>query len=291
METAASFQLACGREISYTLTMPNAPFPVVILSQPHCFSLDVWDDVVAHLGRLSVRVLRYNPPGHGNSGVPANLSETTFESLADDVHALLSHLGIKNLYAWVGSGFGAATAAVFAARYPDFVWKLVLCDAIIRSPVNWGTQDFFKTRVIAARKAGSLEPDINEAMNRYFGSAWLSSQPLSAHVGMAMRSTSLDGFETCCAALDSPSFDLGPLAAKIGSNIGLALFLHGDRNYDHFMDDLRDGIIRGQRIRTLRSGKGPTPSVPIQMIQGGGRVSFVDGFDHFMNTLMNFLTA
>lgn len=253
-------------------------------------SLDIWDDVVSYLGRLGLRVVRYNPPGHGDSGVPADLSETTFESLAADVHALLAHLGIKKLRAWVGAGFGAATATVFSARYPDVVEKLVLCDAILCSPVNLGSPDVFKARVAAAREAGSLNPDIEQALEDYFGYGWSNFNPQAAHVRNAMRSTSLDGFETCCAALSNPSFNLRPLAAQVGSNIDSALLLAGARNNFHFMGDLRDGIERGQRIRTLRSGKGPTPSVPIEMVQGGGSVSFVDGFPHFIQLLMNFLT-
>ncbi|KAI0452716.1 Alpha/Beta hydrolase protein [Xylaria acuta] len=251
-----SLQLASSRILEYTMSR-GIELPVVLLSTPLCMPLEVMDGVGEILERSNYRLLRYNLPGHGGvSTVPADLSETTFDSLAADVRALLTHLGIEKLSAWVGSGLGAATATVFAAKYPDIVERLVLADPIICSPVNAGIPDMFSTRVAAAREVGNLESDIEAELKRCFRLRWLNSNPGEAqHLRTLMGTTSLEGFETCCSALSDPNFDLQSLAAQAGRNIGSALIIRGLDNPTYY-GRLRMGIESGQRIKTLRSGKG-----------------------------------
>ncbi|KAI1276806.1 Alpha/Beta hydrolase protein [Xylaria sp. FL0933] len=207
--------------------------------------------------------------------------------MAQDVHDLLAHLGIRRLHAWIGVSLGAATSIVFAAKYPAVVERLMPCCTISCSPVNAGTADIFTPRVASAREAGSLDASIDGTMDRWFGRPWLDSHPVEAErVRKLMHDTSIDGFETCCAALRSASFDLRPLAATAGSHVDSALLLVGekDEGLSESMEGLRRGIESG-----LRSKKGDTMSVKLEVVRGGGHVCFVDGYESFLDLVTGFL--
>ncbi|RYC60913.1 hypothetical protein CHU98_g5301 [Xylaria longipes] len=239
---------------------------------------------------LGCNVLRYDAPGHGDSEVPTDLSSTTFETVADDVHALLDHLDIKKLHAWIGVSFGGITAITFAARYPGIIERLIPCGVAPCSPVNAGTPDIFGQRVAAARAAGNLDSTIGDTMNRWFLNRLESNPPTWDSVRKSMETTSIDGFETCCSALRHPSFDLRRIVAKAGHGVGSALLLDGQ--YDNLhqeMEELRKGIERGQRIKSLRRGKGKAPLVELQIVEGGGHVLFVDGLEHFTAIVGRFI--
>ncbi|KAH8164338.1 hypothetical protein CIB48_g3900 [Xylaria polymorpha] len=279
----SSFQLPSGRSLSYAVYEVN---PLhrnrwILLSNPLCASLAIWGHMTEYLAKLGYNVLRYDAPGHGNSEVPTDLSSTTFDTVADDVHALLGHLDIKNLHAWIGVSFGGATATTFAARYPGIIERLVVCSVLPYSPINAGTPDIFGQRVAAARAAGNLDSTIEQTMNRWFLNRLQHNTSLWDNVQESMETTSLDGFETCCFALRDPSFDLRRIAAKAGDGVGSALLLVGQ--YDNLrqdMEELRKGIEMGQRIKSLRSRKGKAPVVELQVVEDAGHVLFMDSVHH-----------
>ena len=99
----------------------NGP-PVVFV---HGFTLDMrmWDDQVVPLA-TSHRVLRYDLRGFGASANP-----TVGESFshADDLLALLDHLGIERA-AVVGLSMGGWVVQEFALKYPDSVSAVILVD-------------------------------------------------------------------------------------------------------------------------------------------------------------------
>ncbi|GAP90379.2 putative 3-oxoadipate enol-lactonase [Rosellinia necatrix] len=307
-------QLASSRVLSYAVTSPSPstsppssssssssslssllgnsggqqPYPFVLLSSALLAPFTIWDPVVPRLTALGLNVLRFDAPGHGSSGVPSNLSSTTFDSLARDIRALLDHLGIERLHAWIGVSLGAATAVVFAAKYPGVVERLVPCDTVSCSPTNGGIPDALGLRIAAAREAGSMDASIEGTLENWFGRAWLNAHPAETRrVRAVMRGTSLDGFEACCVALRSTSFDLRPLAARAGSHVGAALLLVGEKDVSLFqtMEDLRRRIECG-----LRASRGSTASVQMKVVRDGGHLCFVDGFESFISIVAKFLS-
>ena len=285
-----SFQLASGRALSYAVTSPSSEgqHPFLLLAGPLCATLTVWDTVVPHLTTLGFNVLRYDPPGHGSSDVPSDLSSTTFDSIAQDVRDLLTHLNIQKVHTWIGDSLGAATSIVFAAKFPGIVERLLPCCTITSSPVNAGTADIFAPRVATARQAGNLDAGIEETLGRWFQREWLDAHPDEAErMRKLMHDTSIDGFETCCAALRSPTFDIRPLAADAGRHVESALLLVGEKDaaLTQVMEELRQGIEGG-----LKSKKGDAASVELKIVRGGGHVPFVDGFDSFMEHVTPFLS-
>jgi 3-oxoadipate enol-lactonase len=79
-------------------------------------ALESWDDVAPKFAE-SRRVLRYDTRGAGMSGKVRG--ELGIDTMADDIAALLDHLGISGKVALAGIAVGGAIALHFAARYPE----------------------------------------------------------------------------------------------------------------------------------------------------------------------------
>src|SRR3982075_4361877 len=79
-------------------------------------SLESWDDVAPRFA-ASRRVLRYDTRGAGMSQKVRG--ELGIDTMADDIAALLDHIGIAGKIALAGIAVGGAIALHFAARYPE----------------------------------------------------------------------------------------------------------------------------------------------------------------------------
>ena len=79
-------------------------------------SLESWDEVAPRFAE-SRRVLRYDTRGAGLSQKVRG--ELGIDTMADDVAALLDHIGISGKVALAGIAVGGAIALHFAARYPE----------------------------------------------------------------------------------------------------------------------------------------------------------------------------
>lgn len=290
MSTFKKLTLPDGRGLSYALSAePSPSSPIVLLANSLCADATSWDKVVPVLHGAGLRTLRFDFPGHGASDVPADLSSTTFDSLADDVHVLLGSLGLKKIHAWVGVSMGAAAGIVFVTKYPGVVSRLVACDTISCSPANQeGGTDVFGPRVAAARKEGNMDSTIQGTLGRWFGDEWMRSNPdETARMRNLMKSTTVDGFETCCAALRSPTFDLRPLFGKVAAGLDDVLLVVGskDANLPQTMDTMREGIEAGFR------SAGKERSIALKVIQDAGHVCYVDGFEKFCQAVVPFLSS
>lgn len=120
-----------GTRLVYEVSGEGPPIVFV-----HGFTLDMrmWDDQVTEFGSRR-RVVRYDLRGFGTSSPPA-IGEGY--SHADDLHALLEHLGIERA-AVVGLSMGGWVAQEFALKYPESVSALILVDSILPGH-PWGPQ-------------------------------------------------------------------------------------------------------------------------------------------------------
>jgi pimeloyl-ACP methyl ester carboxylesterase len=275
-----------SRVISYNFDEAPANGPVVILSNSLCTTFTAWDHVVAALNQSGFRSLRYDQPGHGDSSPTKPLSANTFDSMTDDVRFLLQSLDLSKVHGWVGVSMGAAAGIYFASKFPGVVSKLAICDTITSSPVNAGVDDLFGPRVTAAREAGNMETTIEGTMERWFGKEWIAANPDEAsRMRALMRRTTLDGFEACCAALRSKTFDLRPLLSKVGAGVDDAICIVGERdaNLPQTMEEMRAKIQEG----FVAAGK--PKSIELKIIKNAGHVCFIDNFKQFMETVLPFL--
>jgi pimeloyl-ACP methyl ester carboxylesterase len=299
MET---FQLPSGRSISFEFTYKSEPGrPTILLSNSLASQFHFWDDVVAKLHESGFRIIRYDHPGHGQSGVPSDLGSTTFNSLAEDVHALLNSAAVKPslvgsgapsptaplLHGWIGDSMGAALGIVFSSAHPGLVRNLVVCDTIACSPANAGVSpDPFAARVEAVRSAGSMDAAVEETMGRWFGGDWIAANAGEAgRVRGLMRTTTPDGFETCVAALRSETFDLRPLLPKMAGCVESVLFVVGAKDADlpEKMEGMRAEVQKGF------DAEGRRFKVELRVIPNAGHVPFIDGYDDFIKTVLPFL--
>jgi 3-oxoadipate enol-lactonase len=108
---------------AYRLEGP-AQAPVVTFSHSLAANLHLWDAQAAALVDR-YRVLRYDVRGHGGSEVVPG--PYTLEQMADDLHGLLSTLGIADTHL-VGLSMGGLIGMTMALYFPRAVKSLVLAD-------------------------------------------------------------------------------------------------------------------------------------------------------------------
>jgi 3-oxoadipate enol-lactonase len=114
----------------------------------HGFTLDtrMWDDQFEVFAER-YQVLRYDLRGFGKSAVPTDTPYTH----PDDLHALMTHLGIEHAYI-VGLSLGGAVAVDFAVTYPEATDALIPVDAALFGGYEW-TVDAHWDRLFVLAKA------------------------------------------------------------------------------------------------------------------------------------------
>jgi 3-oxoadipate enol-lactonase len=173
--------------------------PVVLV---HGFALDrrMWDDVTPALARNHT-VISYDCRGFGAS---AAFDHTTAYTHADDLLALLAHLGVQRA-ALVGLSFGGGVVLKTALLAPESVTHLVLVDAVLGG-VPWDEESSRASDaidlavrdggVVAGRRAwcahplfapANERPDLAERLvemvDGYPGHHWLGTDPHSSETG------------------------------------------------------------------------------------------------------------
>lgn len=84
-----------------------------------------WEPQVRHFGRR-YRVITYNARGYPPSDVPEKISSYTQNRAADDIAAILDHLGIDRAHV-VGLSMGAFATLHFGFRHPARPLSLTVC--------------------------------------------------------------------------------------------------------------------------------------------------------------------
>ncbi|OHE99703.1 hypothetical protein CORC01_05061 [Colletotrichum orchidophilum] len=286
MASAQQLSLPDGRVLSYDLSGPDAK-PVVLLANSLAAPFTLWDHVVKVLHDNGFRTLRFDQPGHGRSSAPKGL-DTEFETIADDVHLLVKSLKLEKLFAWVGVSMGAATSFYFATKYPGIIQKLAICDTISSSPKHAGVEDLFGPRAKAAGETGNMEVQVDQTMDRWFGAEWIKANPQeAARTRAIMNQTTVEGFQTCCFALQSDRFDIRPLFERIGSGVDEALLVVGekDANLPQAMKEMRDKVEAGFKAASKDN------KIELKVIKNAGHVPFVDNFEQFKEVILAYLKA
>jgi pimeloyl-ACP methyl ester carboxylesterase len=105
----------------------DAGTPAVVLL--HEFTRDhrMWLPVIEAL-RDGFHVIALDLRGHGLTSAPDDLAAYGLEAQAEDVRALLDHIGVE-LCVLVGAGLGGAVALQFAVAWPELLAGLVVSDS------------------------------------------------------------------------------------------------------------------------------------------------------------------
>jgi 3-oxoadipate enol-lactonase len=101
--------------------------PPLVLAHGLMGSIEVMDALAESPESLSrrFRLINYDARGHGRSGYTPDPADYSRYALAEDLLALLRHLGIERAHVGGGS-MGAGTSLVFALDHPEMVDRLVL---------------------------------------------------------------------------------------------------------------------------------------------------------------------
>ena len=100
-------------------------FPIV-LSHAFTASLEMWTPQIKVLSP-KYQVIVYDIRGFGLSSAPAGEENYTLDLLAEDLHSLVTHLGIEKAYIG-GLSLGGAVSIGYAARHPEKVAALLIFD-------------------------------------------------------------------------------------------------------------------------------------------------------------------
>jgi 3-oxoadipate enol-lactonase len=181
-----------GVEINYTI---EGTGPWLTMSHSLACNISMWDPQIELL-RKNYKVLRFDTRGHGASSAPPG--PYTLDQLADDVKGLFDTLGVKQTH-WIGLSMGGMIGETFALNYPGIFQSMVLADTTSRRPPNadkmWGD------RIKLAQDQG-MEPLVESTLERWFTEPFRKSRKdVMQKIGNDIRSTPVNGFAGCCAAI------------------------------------------------------------------------------------------
>jgi len=178
--------------VAHRIDGPEAK-PVLVLSNSLGTSWALWD---AQLGELArhYRVLRYDHPGHGRSGIPD--SPITVEELAGDVVQLLDRLELERIL-FCGLSLGGMVGMALALAAPERVDRLVLCcTAAYLGPAE-GWHD--RARLV---RAGGTAAIAERVLERWFTRRFRDEQPVTVtRFREMLEATSPVGYAACCEAI------------------------------------------------------------------------------------------
>ena len=112
-------------DISINYRVTGEGFPLV-LSHPFSANLDFWDGLKQALPP-KYQVITYDVRGHGLSSAPVGEENYRLDLLVEDLHHLLTHLGVTQAYVG-GLSLGGAIAFGYTGRHPEVVKALLVFD-------------------------------------------------------------------------------------------------------------------------------------------------------------------
>jgi proline iminopeptidase len=131
-----------GVTIWYEVRHAGAKTPLVVLNggpgfdHNYLLTSDAWDKIAAHRS-----VVLYDQRGTGRSGELKPGQSCTVADQVADLEALRAKLGVERMDLF-GHSWGGFLAMAYAARYPQHVAHIVLCDS---SAPKWSeTEDILK---------------------------------------------------------------------------------------------------------------------------------------------------
>ncbi len=245
----------------------NRNGPVLAFSNSLGTDFRIWDEMVARLAG-DFTVLRYDTRGHGLTDAPDGAY--TIETLADDLAALIAHVGLTNPIV-VGLSIGGMVAQSLHQRHKGLAKGYVLMDTAHRI----GTEELWNGRIAAIEKGG-VQALATPIMERWFTPGYRSpgNPDFSAYTNMLVR-TPTAGYLGCCYALRDADY-----TEKTAEMDAPTLCIVGDQDGSTPPDLVRRtaGLIAGARFEIVRdAGHLPCieqPEVTAQLVGDFAREVF-----------------
>ena len=169
--------------------------PWLVLSHSLACSVRMWYEQIAAF-RDRYRILAYDTRGHGQSEAPAGTY--TLEQLADDLKALLDHVGASHPH-YCGLSMGGMIGQTFALKYPGVFASLTLADTTSRYPADgWPV---WQDRIRTAETNG-VQPLVEPTLARWFTEPYRKAHPETMQrIGKLIAATPVAGYVGCCHAI------------------------------------------------------------------------------------------
>ena len=181
-----------GARIWYSVDGRDSAPPVLLLHSLGT-SHELWDEQMPAL-RKTLRVIRYDMRGHGNSSPSSG--ELTIEQLGRDALAVLDAAGAPSA-AVCGVSIGGVTGIWLGQHASRRVKRLVLANTAARI----GTSEGWSTRMRTVREQG-MEKTASDAMLRWFTSDFRERRPdVVARFEAIASSCPVESYVGACAAL------------------------------------------------------------------------------------------
>jgi 3-oxoadipate enol-lactonase len=238
----------------------------LIWSNSLATNLSAWDDQAREL-KSSYRVLRYDQRGHGATDAPPG--RYSFDVLIADAIALMDALGIAKAH-FAGLSMGGATALGLAEQHADRLDKVIVCDSPCQSTPTSAQQ--WEERIALAQKQG-MEALVEPTITRWFPPEVIKANPAYLdRVRQMIRSTPLDGFIGCAAALADHNY-----AEAVATVRRPVLFIAGEK----------DGVTPA----AMRKLNAALPGSRYVELAGAGHISNLDRPAEFNRAVADFLGA
>jgi len=153
----------------------------------------IWDRLLPLLP-AGWRVIRYDTRGHGLSEAPAH--RWSMEDLGDELGGLLDGLGVRGAVI-CGLSIGGMIAQTLAARRPDLVRALILCDTAAKI----GDAALWNARIEAVERDG-IAAISGPILQRWFSARFHAHRPEELALWRAMLTrTPVSGYVGSSAAI------------------------------------------------------------------------------------------
>ena len=231
----------------------------------HALGLDLrlWDRVMPLLPQ-SLRLIRYDARGHGQSSCPPG--PYAMGALIRDAERLLDRLAVRDCI-FVGLSMGGLVAQGLAVKRPDLVRGMVLSNtaAKIGTPQIWAAR-------IAEVRAGGVAAIADAVLERWFSHRFRATGA-AAEWRARLCATPAEGYVATAAAIGGADF-LSPTSGLTLPTLVIAGSEDGSTPADLVRETA--GLIRDARF---------------ELIRGAGHLPPVDQPEAFARKLAEFLVS
>lgn len=240
----------------------EAGLPWLILANSLASDMSLWEPQMPMLLKRR-RVLRFDQPGHGDSGPPSR--PISMADLAADVVAIMDAHGIEKAD-MVGLSMGGMTALGLAIHHPERLRRAVCACARASFPppaiTGWDER-------IAAVEKGGMEAIVAGTLSRWFTAD--APQALRDQAQAMILQTSTAGYISCVGALKGLDHE-----RRLGEIRVPMLYVAGEHDMAAPPAAMRD---MAQATRGARFGQ----------IDGAAHIANMEAADAFNAALADFL--
>ncbi len=254
----------------YELSGPDTGRPVVLV-HGSLLPLWTWDKQVEMLDSAGFRVLRYDEFGRGFSDRPH--VDYSVDMYCDQLIQLLDTLGVRKPVSLVGISFGCVIIAVYAARFPDRIDRMVFIAPVV-NPLSDFAKVIAKSSIGASFVKGQLKKQVTGDIQGTLLARGMSNR----YADMFVEQASIKGFQASVISFfrNGAVTDLRPYYQKTGKSVHNVMLIWGDH----------DKTVRKSNVTAFTK---EIPQARVEIIKNAGHLAPFEATDRVNELLGDFL--